>query len=572
MAESIFLAAWATGIVEGGSVLRHYAQQQPNASTSNKHSSNDGNVASLLLPSIIYGTAAMPMSVIGESPGPALLLLLPMSPKIEFTPKSSSADDNLQPLENFPLDSNNLSMIELARKENRIIMARQKQSLTAAVPNWSHYFATLSGNRNRALQPPLAESMRRIRLLLVGAGLISWYWQYQQQHQQQQQQENHSPKTATSSMATVDSFVQSASNTNPGGGVVLRLVHQPQRHVTNGRLPIVCTGTGDASSPSMITTFPQLLLEDAELISNTNEKWLLRTNEGKPFCLVEANISFPLAQCFAPEPSNSWIGAVLFAIHRIEALARKSEAETVSVLVGSGPSSCYGGLEDAPLHSIYLDGLIELAETVCSMVDRFQEMPSIDSVGEVTEDCSAINDEDEGHIATSSTPDIFESIGLWIRRGLQFSTNSLTRLVLVPTGERRVLHVISDNSDFVRWASGVFSNYKIVRTNPTQKQEMQDYLELHDAPSLVCCSNDEQTSLVLRSIVAQDNNTSEVVALMDKEWMKRVTAEMMDEIRPKNVVQMVTLEATNKATFSRVQELLVLGHNPEEIQSKKKPS
>jgi hypothetical protein len=171
MAEGFLVAAWAAGIVEGGSVLK-------------QATCKDEGFASLLLPSVIYGTVALPMSVIGESPGPALLTkfhsqaVFPMDMDMNKnmdknrnrnmnTPAAPTPFRDEQPIDN------SLSMIHRVRQENRSKHqptiqksgSSNSSSSSKGSSNPHRYFATL--DRRQALATPLAESMRRLRLVFL---------------------------------------------------------------------------------------------------------------------------------------------------------------------------------------------------------------------------------------------------------------------------------------------------------------------------------------------------------------------------------------------------------------------
>jgi hypothetical protein len=301
----------------------------------------------------------------------------------------------------------------------------------------------------------------------------------------------------------------------------------------------------------------------------------MRTTDEKTFLLVEANLTVPLAGCFPPESSSSkWIDQALFASQRISTLTHQNNKETeiVTVFVGSGHPKLIGFL-GSPNSTIYVDALSELAKTMVSMVDELvsvndleQELGGTEDVEQDSIQNTETEEEDEESETTESTTDIFESIGLWIRRGIHYSTSPVTSLVAVLQNNerRRFIHVVSDNPNFVQWAAKALVGYKIVWTNPTNTQEMEDILQhqVPDSVSLVCCSSDEKTNSVLHSITSSREN-AKVVALMDKLWMQEVTREMIEH-RPA-AVRTVSTESLYKEIFHGVQTLLASGHSPEAI-------
>jgi hypothetical protein len=354
--------------------------------------------------------------------------------------------------------------------------------------------------------------------------------------------------------------------------VVLRLV-PPQTATTpiinNGRLPVLCS-SGDYGTMS---AFPHVHLRDSNSFSSLSTDWLMRTRDEKKLLLVEANLTLPLAGCFQPGLSSKWIDQALFASQRISTLTHQNKDETaiVTVFVGLGHPKVIGFL-GSPNTTIYVDALSELAKTMFSMVDELvsvnkleQEVGGTEDVEQESIQKDETEDEDETE-PTESTTDIFESIGLLIRKGIHFSTSLMTSFVAIlqSNERRRFIHVVSDNPNFVQWAAKVLVDYKIVWTNPLNTQEMEDYLQhqVPDVVSLVCCSSDEKTSSVLHSIVSSREN-AKVVALMDKLWMQEVTREMIEH-RPA-AVRIVSAESLHKEIFHDVQTLLASGHSPEAI-------
>ena len=233
MEESLFLAAFVAGVAEGSEVLSYYRSLSKNNVNNNKSTTTSS--PSLFIPSIMYGSMAMPMSIIGESPGPALLAYIPSVRKI-LPPLSPSAFSETTPTRTIPRvqeqpplppppEENNVAtalaadtsssasrsaiignktkkvtMIDLARKGNRSARSQQqglssvpaKSGAAAAVTSnnisnpqssstsWmtTRYTATLD-SRNPLLPTPRAELLRRMRLLCFGAGLVTTYVSYQ---------------------------------------------------------------------------------------------------------------------------------------------------------------------------------------------------------------------------------------------------------------------------------------------------------------------------------------------------------------------------------------------------------
>jgi hypothetical protein len=573
MAEPFLLAAWVTGILEGGSVLKEHA----------RNNKNDVPSISLLVPSLLYGTFAMPMSLIGESPGPALISLFPMAPKIAIPedrrqPPPMQGEHSADATTSSSSSSSNVSMIELARKENRMIMAQRRRPL-ASFPRWSHYFATLQQQR---LPTPMAESMRRLRFLVLGAGLVSWYYNLQKRAQPSEAS-TRSIMSKSEQASSLDSLVQSANRSNPGGGVVLRLVATAQNTHVPGRLPVLCLGKNDYNT-TIGAPQQQLQLQDKDSFSALQD-WLVHTtskDRNNSFLLVEANITLPLAQCFRPsstDTTTTWMDRVLFATRRISALAagqeEESAANVVTVWIGSGRKDVVDLDTTTPNNTtIYVDALSEVARTVRFMVDELSatsdtsEEETIDTPEESKE--TAILDGAKVVEEAAPSTDIFASIGVLIRHGIQYSSKFLTKLFIPREKRPRVLHLVSDNPNFIDWACTILggrSGYQIVWVNPLNQHEMEaNYLRGDGSLSLICCRSDEQTSNALQTIVSRGGtNDTQVVALLDQAWMQTATEEILQPIPPG--VKIVSTETLHKHTFDRIQALLAEGHSPDEIQN-----
>ena len=228
--SSLFLAAFLAGVAEGNSVLNYYhdcycyqtsastasSSSSPRSTSRNRikpHSSSSASSASssFLIPSFIYGGLAFPMSLIGESPGPELLaacipsvrkMLVPIlldqtlpsssnnnkskkvSPVIPRLHNNSQQSSQQEENKNFG-ESTSKSMIDFARTANR----GQKTTITNQSPGifcshhsnsrskqpWSRFASTLDSRYSTILPTPKAELLRRVRLILFGAGLVSTY-------------------------------------------------------------------------------------------------------------------------------------------------------------------------------------------------------------------------------------------------------------------------------------------------------------------------------------------------------------------------------------------------------------
>jgi hypothetical protein len=534
MAEGFLVAAWAAGIVEGGSVL--------------KQATKDESFASLLLPSVVYGTVALPMSVIGESPGPALLTMLHSQVVLPMdTPAPTPSRDER------PVD-NSMPMIQRVRQENRFKHQPAIQigsSKSSKISNPHRYFATLEGRQ--ALATPMAESMRRLRLVFFGAGLVGLYVQ------QQSRRKNTEVTTATDA-TSMEHLVSQITRNNPNGGVILRLVDHPMSTVPPGRLPIVY--------PHPLNSLERLPLDD---------NWFLHINKDANKCLVtESNTCPPLAQCFGTQKSGltKYFTQLDFAFHRLARVARRNDATLVQVCIGSRPSA------DVPNDAIHLDGLQAIAEKLVQSIEKAHAAYSLQRQELFTTDPE--NDGDDLQSAESKGPqvvqeseqaskseshsmDIFERLGLKIRQGIQIPTDVLARAVKRwDRGPKPVLYVVSDHAGFWDWLGILLVGYRLEWLDPEQVEENPKT----GGVFLVFCSSDEKTSQVVTSIMDEATDDRHAVALMDKEWVQSVTLEMIqDGSSSANAnVQIQCAETIHRDLFDHVQKLLTSGWTPERIQ------
>jgi hypothetical protein len=414
----------------------------------------------------------------------------------------------------------------------------------------------------QALATPLAESMRRLRLVFFGAGLVGLYFQ------QQSRRKNTKVTTATVTDSTsMEQLASQAIRSNPNGGVILRLVDHPMSTVPPGRLPIVY--------PHTLNSLERLPLDD---------KWFLHINKNAHKSLVtESNTCPPLSQCFSTHNKSvltKYSTPLDFAVHStirsVARVANRNDATLVQVCIGSGPSA------EIPKNSIYLDGLQAVAEKLVQSIEKAHATYSLQRQQQ-----STTNPENDGNnlqSAESKDPqvvqeseqasesseshrmDIFERLGLKIRQGIQIPTNVLARAVKRwDRGPKPVLYVVSDHADFWNWLDILLIGYRLEWLDPEQGVEAYPKT---GGIFLVFCSTDEKTSQVVTSIMDEATDNRHVVALMDKEWVQNVTLKMIqDGASSANAnVQIQCAETIHRDLFDHVQKLLTSGWTPERIQ------
>ena len=248
MAEFFFATAWAAGVLEGGSLL-HNAKKHENAAS-----------PTMIFPSLLYGTASLPLGLIGASPGPSLVASFPFAPPISALesacvvlpvnqpkPANDGTKQSNRPLkktEKTPTDtgddqenpiSSRSEMIRKVREDNRRSLAarRQQQPQPVAPPPkaathpssssaTTKLISTLDG---RPLATPLAEAMRRARFLFIGAGLVMTMVSYEKSQTEERQQNEaleREKRLRGRDVNAIQSLVNQGGSKN---GVVVRLVN-----------------------------------------------------------------------------------------------------------------------------------------------------------------------------------------------------------------------------------------------------------------------------------------------------------------------------------------------------------
>jgi hypothetical protein len=256
--EQLLAAAWLAGVVEGVSVLRHERESIADAkSTLYPH------YLLVLPPSLVYGTVALPLGIIGASPGIAMLqsVRLVATPPLIKHDKATGATLDTAPTSNkFAAirseDSSHIvagnlnaapkNSLRRLRAENRRVLEGMRPGMELPLhyppqPPFNSstttlsrvYFATLDG---RPLPTPFAEAMRRTRSLLIGASLVVACLSHYQQRQPpssiepvKEQRESSLPASVlTIEERNRELFAQLVNEQKESGkpGVVIRLVQE----------------------------------------------------------------------------------------------------------------------------------------------------------------------------------------------------------------------------------------------------------------------------------------------------------------------------------------------------------
>jgi hypothetical protein len=691
MAEPFFLAAWTAGMIEGASILSHEKSKSQKAEDDETF-----GLTNFVLPSIVYGAAALPMSLIGESPGPALVSLIPNFPSStktssvqgilhhahassaaaeplrrvdsesssmgmvhtlppsRFSSTGNHRDDyaaqeglepNDDPTRSTTTTANNkrhVPMLHRVRMENRMTLEaaqnQKKQQLrpqatamastsvspsdalyrtrrattpyrlvattlttTTTPTSFTRYFATLDGPAV-SLVTPLAESMRRFRILLVGAGVVSLYWQTQLRDQQKQEQlratNGHRAGSGSGQVhknSTLLNLAQATNRSQVGGGVVLRLVDSQQSSTRiSGRFPVPRSLGALAGTP-----------EEADL--PLSKDWLIRrksfSNDEKSelYLLVEANVSTSFEKCFGHNNSSRShrstlniedreLQKAMVASKRIAMMARQKNlltddkgdgdgATLVNVFVGTGPATSTPWISEHNDPTIYLDGLSALGAELSSLLvtssssspkggeDRQQPQGRDKGLEPISSDTPSV----QRIVNSNGKSDVFESLGQTIRRVLRLSTGAFGHTV-ADYRDKPTLRVISDNPQFVAWLKrSVLVDWEIIWLEPGNLVRSES--NVPSCVTLVCCQNEEKTFNVALSMVTssslstakESGASADIVALLETSRMEQLLTQagrISDSI-PTLHVQ--SAESIYGNLFDNVQRLLSSGTSPEQI-------
>ena len=418
MAEAFLAAAWAAGVVEGGSVLSNAAKKEGAVST-----------PLILVPSLLYGTLSLPMGLVGASPGPSIMSLLPFVPSFKAleesntSMQSSLSDDNHssapikssssssttretetwnQENENMPPITTRTEMIRKVREDNKrsLVARKQRQNTLPAAPpppptkrNAARLFSTLDG---RPLPTPLAEAMRRSRFMFVGAGLVMATVsceQAQREKKEFQKTKQLRQRRQGRDVPAIQSLV-SHGDTGRNGSVVVRLVGRRNNLVnvtsSNGTtiVPLLCPVT--LSDDIDVPTFPTEENDAPPAYWNlgttmhawketplTND-WLFRPNkQDQPAfssLVLEADVcSSPLSEYFSHQGDAPLsFDRAMFASNILGLVAREKgvldDNETVNVLIGSDKKQALSENSNV----IYIHGPSAVGVEVVSQLERMQ--------------------------------------------------------------------------------------------------------------------------------------------------------------------------------------------------------
>ncbi len=528
----------------------------------------------LLFPTLVYGLLSLPLSAIGASPSLYLISkLTPFHPHLEddqireqkFDQKSSntgnltsSTSTNFEtatlPHRRMKLDttksSNNQNdhdrsqfTVKQKRAENRQILAaikerKERDFVADKISRESHasqssrngfrqnhissYITTLDG---RPLPTSLAESMRRVRILAFGYGLVSAIVAYHLESiDNKNLTETNDSKQNLSSVGrdpkAVENFIKDFDhmNNDTGKGVAMRLFHdynELSKYSTNHSTRTQRDYTTEPSRHECcvlpITSFSlnkntinddillHWFLGRTEADWNAlpiSSRWLFQPKEknlmvevGKDnhFILLETNLITSLQESvealkkrkmnvlWQDKKEQCLINNSLVEAQKVKNVASSKlssdynhEVGVVNVFIGSGVGQHYAlrGVEDN--NHFYINGLDALARNILQEVESMRDFSNSTDVpvGATNVDKSNASDnENEIKSREHSSPiQLVDGLGRYIRLSGQIVMNQLSKKLAdfhFQQHNRITIHMYSDSPEMMSWIEDCFRNANV---------------------------------------------------------------------------------------------------------------
>ena len=295
-------ACWIAGVMEGASILSESPiKKMP---------------SEILVPSLWYGTCALPLSILGASPGPGMISSLPQQQQQQ---QQQQRDDTR---------SIRTDLIYQARDQRRT--ALMSPTLPRRLSPWT---VVMDG-----LPTPWAEAMRRTRFLLAGTGLVMAVIQWNE-------------RKVSKKDASITTRKIGRQN---GERVILRLGSLP----TTARdgiqtIPIYTTKQMIGNQP-----WHQLSIQDYSYTVDSSTSMVV----------LEADISPSIATYFEPN-----VQLPMAAANRIaHAILQQKTNHVVNLVVGVGPRP---SLVDQS-NTIYIDARSQLSTVVANTVESIDRNPT----------------------------------------------------------------------------------------------------------------------------------------------------------------------------------------------------
>jgi hypothetical protein len=588
MAEIFLATAWAAGVVEGGTVLVHAAKKE----------NKEATPISFVFTSILYGTLALPLGLIGASPGPSVIASLPYAPslraleslhsqsettnddqpkptKLQETQETTN-DENGEREQITPLISRS-EMIRKVREDNRRSLVRKQHP--PAPPTRAHqrtapakFFAGLDG---RPLSTPLAEGMRRARFLFMGASLVMSVLSYEQ-WQQEERHESAQLRRHGRDAQAIQSLVGHGSKEN---GVVVRLVGhcdrlEGLRSRSSGVVVPLLYPTNHNPLPATNGSYAYWNLgntpQEWRQVPLTGD-WLLRSRDRASSLVVEADVSSssPLSTYLSPQQEDTpldrviWVSTILGHVARQKGVLpshndRKPNAGLVNVIIGSGKR--HAKLENDNV--IYINGPSAVAVKLAFLLEQMTSHAVVSSTQ---------SEEAEVLVQVEDAPPVpfslFEFIGAKLRQGVAHTVTAVSSLL--PKGDGKVLHVVSDHPSVALWLRRNLTEWNVTwYSTHGGIANYHDTIAKNEGVTFVSCQNDEATCSVICSLLTEDAQVlpSRIVALVEEESCASMLTALAAELNKEVHVEILSIKSIHAGHFEHVRHLLANGESPSQVQ------
>lgn len=607
------IVALAAGIVEGKSVLDHLQQGRRREENDSTTGGTSSAAPSTIVPSIMYGFASLPLTVIGASPN--IRMIQPNLPPIDdtvldnHTPSSATSEgkprrrlkldpqDKIEKMEGTgTADHENFTQqyqmkqlnIQRVREENRqalssknfthnqIVRDSYASSHFTAKSNGrslSTYIATLDG---RPLPTPLAESMRRLRILACSYGLVSLAIAYQVSLSNDSETEHKAPITTQMKavntgrdIGAIQNFVKKSHIQN-GNGVAMRLFSNQKdfdsyipncssKEIKSGNqsdciVPIVSSNINESSKRNcQILHWTLGSNESAWNELPIDSSWFFQ-HDTMSFLVFESQVCSTFQSSiedFVQKRKNNDLEhqskeiikiqeSILDAKKIQKAAIEKNLAnehshpfELVHVFVGSGADEVHRNVSSNRKNEIYIAGLDPVAHCLLDQIKTFQLL-AIKEADEILADeqsSTLYQNQSDDEIAENANPIIIvEGLGKYIREsGLKMVKqlgrtliNLCSTMIQVSNENDTTIHIFSDKPEIEEWLhltllqrNGIKLKCHKCRSHDIDESDLAQIPQ--EDIILILCSNDTTTMHVASSIIshAQEMNCTKFITLLD---------------------------------------------------------
>ena len=454
-------ACWTAGVMEGASIL--------------SESSIKKVTSEILLPSLWYGTCALPLSILGASPGSGMVSSLQQQ-------QQQQRDDTIEPRR----DDKRTIRTEL------MYQVRDQRRNTLVSPSLHRRFIPWTIVMD-GLPNPWAEVMRRTRFLLAGTGLVMALMHWNNM--------NASHKDASIIMTKPTKPTVDRKN---GNRIILQLGSLP----TIARdgiqtIPIHTTNKMIGNQP-----WNQLSIQDYSYTVDSSTSMVV----------LEANISPSISTYFEPN-----VPLPMAAANRLaHAVLQQKTNHIVNLVVGAGP--CPSLVDQS--NTIYIDARTQLSTIIANTVEAINlTLPAKD------------NEEQPTVSWLIWTVTLVESIGSTIRRSIQTITGPSKKQQLHLLSDRRDLYIWlqkalpnwsivwynPDNSNDIRQYQIEANSQSITFVCCSNEETTMAFaLSPNQWGHAICLVEHEASETTIRSMISHENDISTLS-------LQRVHANLLNE-------------------------------------------